>query len=158
MWQRDSPALYVCDVVSPVFLAAFLIERMEIDMSVVELLRWQYAGYAKFHQSRANLLLHIVVVPLFILGSVVLIVSLMKLTWLPALIAIALMVASMALQGRGHGREQLPPEPFTGAANVISRIILEQWVTFPRFVISGGWLRALRLSDRAESSRTEANL
>ena len=26
----------------------------------------------------------------------------------------------------------------------LSRIFLEQWVTFPRFVFSGGWWRALR--------------
>jgi len=146
MWRPDS-AIDVCDF--------FL--RMEIDISVVELLRWQYAGYAKFHLSRANLLLHIVVVPLFILSNVALLVSLVKLAWLPAAIAAGLMGTSMALQGRGHGREQLPPEPFTGAMNVISRIVLEQWITFPRFVFSGGWLRALRLSDPATSSRAQAN-
>jgi hypothetical protein len=54
------------------------------------------------------------------------------------------MVVSLALQGRGHRQEQVPPEPFTSPANAISRLLLEQWVTFPRFVLSGGWLRALR--------------
>jgi hypothetical protein len=28
--------------------------------------------------------------------------------------------------------------------NAISRIFLEQWVTFPRFVLSGAWMRAWR--------------
>jgi hypothetical protein len=26
----------------------------------------------------------------------------------------------------------------------VGRIFFEQWITFPRFVLSGGWLRALR--------------
>jgi hypothetical protein len=55
---------------------------------------------------------------------------------------------AMAFQGRGHKQEQVPPEPFTGPANALSRIFLEQWVTFPRFVLSGGWRRALRESSR----------
>jgi len=35
-------------------------------------------------------------------------------------------------------------EPFTGPLNAMSRIFLEQWVTFPRFVLSGGWSHAMR--------------
>ena len=57
-----------------------------------------------------------------------------------------LMALSMALQGRGHQREPVPPVPFSGAGNAIARIFLEQWITFPRFVLTGGWWRALRQS------------
>ena len=52
-------------------------------------------------------------------------------------------LSPVALQGRGHRKEPVPPEPFTGLGNALSRIFLEQWITFPRFVLSGGWLRAL---------------
>lgn len=62
----------------------------------------------------------------------------------PALVSLVVMVVSMALQGRGHRIEAVPPEPFTSAGNAVARIFLEQWVTFPRFVVSGGWIRALR--------------
>jgi hypothetical protein len=54
------------------------------------------------------------------------------------------MVLSIALQGRGHKREAIPPDPFTGPGNAIARIFLEQWVTFPRFLLSGGWSEAFR--------------
>jgi hypothetical protein len=113
-------------------------------MNIRELLRWQWEGYTQYHQSRANLLLHIVVVPLFLLGNVGLVLALINGAILPALLSLAAMVVSMALQGRGHGKEVVPPVPFSSRTNAISRILLEQWVTFPRFVLSGGWWRALR--------------
>ena len=53
------------------------------------------------------------------------------------------MVASAALQGVGHRTEPVPPEPFTSRSRLP---FLEQWINFPRFVLSGKWLRALRQS------------
>jgi len=38
-------------------------------MSVQQLLRWQWSDYAAKHRSRANLLIHIVAVPLFQVGT-----------------------------------------------------------------------------------------
>lgn len=113
-------------------------------MSVLELLEWQWSGYSRYHRSRANLLIHIVVVPLFLVGNVGLIIAIVERSALFGLVSLVAMVVSVALQGRGHRQEEVPPEPFTSAANAVSRIFLEQWVTFPRFVLSGGWLRALR--------------
>ena len=112
-------------------------------MSIDQLLRWQWEGYPRYHQSRANLLLHILMVPLFLIANVVLVVALVERSWWSALAAVAVMLLSVALQGRGHRRELVPPEPFTGPLNAVSRIFLEQWVTFPRFVLSRGWSRAL---------------
>ena len=108
------------------------------------LLRWQWEGYSRYHQSRANLLLHIVAVPLFLISNVAVVAALIARSWLPVLVAAAAMVVSLAVQSRGHRREAVPPEPFTSTANALSRIFLEQWVTFPRFVFSGRWFRALR--------------
>jgi hypothetical protein len=113
-------------------------------MSVSGLLDWQWRGYRTYHGSRANLLIHIVAVPLFLAGNVGLVAALMPRSWALAGASLVAMVVSLALQGRGHRREEVPPEPFTSPANAISRLLLEQWVTFPRFVLSGGWLRALR--------------
>jgi len=113
-------------------------------MSMSQLLRWQWEGYPRYHRSRFNLLLHIVHVPLFLMSNVALIMAFVQRSWLVGIVAVVLMVLSVALQGRGHRKEPLPPEPFTSPSNAVSRIFLEQWVTFPRFVLSGGWLRALR--------------
>ncbi len=113
-------------------------------MGIGELLRWQWDGYPRVHRSRTNLLIHIVVVPFFVLGNVGLVVALLSRSWPLGVVSLVIMVISVALQGRGHKQEQVPPEPFTGLTNAIARIFLEQWVTFPRFVLSGKWLRALR--------------
>jgi hypothetical protein len=113
-------------------------------MSVAELLRWQWDGCPRVHRSRSNLLIHIVVVPLFVLGTIGLIVGVLEGSPILGAVSLATMIISVALQGRGHKREPVPPEPFTGAANAVSRIFLEQWVTFPRFVMSGKWFRAFR--------------
>jgi hypothetical protein len=121
-------------------------------MSTSELLRWQWEGYPRYHRSRLNLLLHIVVVPLFLVGNVALLVAFVQLSWPLGIVALVAMVFSVALQGRGHRQEPVPPEPFTSPVNAVSRIFLEQWVTFPRFVLSGGWLRALREQSAPERS------
>jgi hypothetical protein len=113
-------------------------------MTIPELLRWQWQGYPRYHRSRPNLALHIVVIPAFVAANVTLVAALVGGAWLVAGVAALAMVASIALQGIGHKREPIPPEPFTGPANAVSRLVLEQWITFPRFVLSGGWLRAWR--------------
>lgn len=113
-------------------------------MNVSTLLRSQWAGYSRYHQSRPNLLLHIVFVPLFVASNVALFVALIEGRWLLALGAAALTGLSLAIQGRGHSKEPVLAEPFIGPVNAISRLVLEQWVTFPRFVLSGAWMRALR--------------
>jgi hypothetical protein len=116
-------------------------------MGPAELLKWQWNGYPRYHRSRTNLLLHIVVVPLFLTGNVALVVGLVGGSFLEAGLAAMAMVTSAALQGVGHRREPVPPEPFTSRWNAVARLFLEQWINFPRFVLSGKWLRALRQSN-----------
>ena len=117
-------------------------------MSISELLSRQWQGYPRYHRSRVNLLVHIIVVPLFLLGNVTLVVGIVQGSWLVAGLAAATMAASVALQGAGHRREPVPPEPFKGFLDAVSRIVCEQWITFPRFVASGGWLQAWRQTSR----------
>ena len=104
----------------------------------------QWANYRAAHRTRGNLLIHVVAVPLFILGNVVLVVALARGAWLVAGLAVLLMAASLGAQGRGHRREPMQPEPFSGLLNALARLLAEQWITFPRFVVSGGWAAAWR--------------
>ena len=124
-------------------------------MSIKELLQWQYASYEKFHRSRANLLIHILAVPMVLISNVALVMGLFRERWLSVGINLVLIVIFVALQSLGHGREAHPSQPFTGATNAITRIFLEQWITFPRFVISGGWWRALRRSQDTPAGETK---
>ncbi len=109
-----------------------------------DLLRWQWSDYATKHQDRVNLLVHIVAVPLFELATLALLAALA--TWRLALAGAAAVVLllAFAVQGLGHRREPSQPEPFLGAGDAVSRILAEQWITFPRFVLTGGWYRNLR--------------
>ena len=109
------------------------------------LLEWQWSDYAAKHRNRANLLLHIVSVPLFQLGTVILAYAAIRLSGAAAGLAVACMVAALVAQGRGHRLESEVPEPFRGAGDFVSRFIAEQLVTFPRFVLSGAWYRNLCL-------------
>jgi hypothetical protein len=116
-------------------------------MTLPELLQWQWDGYPRYHRSRGNLLLHILVVPLFLTGNLAVLLGIVTLTWLPVVAGVGLSVASLVLQGRGHRAEPVPPEPFTGPLNAIARLFCEQWITFPRFVLSGRWSEALRIAE-----------
>lgn len=135
-------------------------------MNPAELHRWQWSDYSANHASQANLWIHIVAVPLFLIGNILALAlpafagyaievyrqvgwgdgtgRSLALPFLMVLPGLLLSAVAMALQGMGHGKEAIRPKPFTGAWNAIARIFTEQWVTFPRFVFSGGWLRALR--------------
>lgn len=108
------------------------------------LARWQWEGYPLYHQARLNLLIHILLVPVFLAGNIVLLAGLALRSWPAAFAGIAAMALSFAAQGFGHKREANPSIPFASPVNALARIFLEQWFTFPRFVVSGGWARALK--------------
>jgi len=111
------------------------------------LLAWQWSDYADKHRHRANLIVHIPAVALFWLGAAS-IVWAAGVSHSPRRIAFGLVciVVSIAAQGRGHRFERETPTPFAGAGDFVTRVIAEQFVTFPRFVLSGAWYRALRQS------------
>ena len=115
------------------------------------LLAWQLRNYPAAHHDRTNLVLHAVTAPVFWSGTIALFaaapVGLSRLGTAGTALALAIagvlaMAAAVAIQGRGHARETGRPAPFRGPADVIVRIFLEQWITFPRFVASGGFSRA----------------
>jgi hypothetical protein len=122
-------------------------------MGPAQLLQWQWDGYPRYHLCHTNLLIHIVTVPLFLAGNIALVVALLHGAVTGAAVGLACMAASIVLEGRGHKLEKNPPEPFTSAMNAVARLYLEQWITFPRFFFSGGWIRALRASAHQAVSR-----
>ena len=87
--------------------------------------------YFRVHTNRTNLLLLLFAVSfafLIICGD-----------WPSALIAIAVAIGAMALQGRAHRREAEVSRPFMSLANFLRRWFSEQFVIFPVFVLTGRW-------------------
>jgi hypothetical protein len=115
-------------------------------MRLGELASWQHRDYEQYHRSRRNLLVHIVAVPLFLVGNALVLGALLVQAWALAAGALLLSLLAFLAQGLGHKGEPIPPVPFAGPGNAIARILVEQWVTFPRFVLSGAWAEAFRRS------------
>ncbi len=115
-------------------------------MSFEALLQTQWSDYAERHRDRVNLLIHIVAVPVFWLGTLNAVSALLFAGLFHSLGGLVLMAVALFAQGLGHDREAIQPEPFTSAWELVQRLAAEQFVTFPRFVISGGWWRNLNAS------------
>ncbi len=107
------------------------------------LLAWQFRNYSKGHRNRRNLTLHAATAPLFIAGTCSVLLAPFTSSWLLAF-AVPAVALSLLVQGRGHRLEGNPPSPFLGPGDFAARLLLEQWVTFPRYVLSGGFARAWR--------------
>ena len=109
------------------------------------LLAWQWSDYAAKHTNRVNLLLHVPAVAMFWWGTITIAYGIaVDRSVKEILVGVALLIGSVAIQGRGHRLEREAPTPFAGPADFVSRLLVEQWITFPRFVLSGAWARALR--------------
>jgi hypothetical protein len=115
------------------------------------LVSWQWDGYTANDVTRVNLVLHIVTVPVFIVGVLAVVASpVAGLGWLFA--GVGAMLVAFVAQARGHGGEPAAPVPFTGPGDFLSRFFVEQLVNFPRFVVTGGWLRAWRGAPRPSTA------
>jgi hypothetical protein len=68
--------------------------------------------------------------------------------WWLAPAGLGAMVLAIALQGRGHKMEQTAPVPFRGPLDVLGRLFFEQWITFPRYLLSGKLREAWRQGER----------
>jgi uncharacterized membrane protein YGL010W len=111
------------------------------------LLAWQWDTYERNHRDRLNLCVHFLAVPMFIAAVAASLVHLLRAEWLGAGVSLGVLVLAFLLQGFGHRREALAPVPFDGPADFLGRVFAEQFITFPRFVLSGGWMRNLVGSD-----------
>jgi O-antigen ligase len=70
-----------------------------LTMMRQRLLEWQWSDYAANRRNRANLLLHIVSVSLFQVGTVILAYAVIRLSGAAAGLAAACMVAAVVAQG-----------------------------------------------------------
>ncbi|TJY62185.1 terminase [Sinimarinibacterium sp. CAU 1509] len=113
-------------------------------MNFDALLQAQWSDYSERHQDRINLLIHIAAVPLFWLGTINAVSALLFSGLFAALGGVLLMALALFAQGLGHDREAIQPEPFSNAWDFVQRIVAEQFITFPRFVISGQWWKNLQ--------------
>jgi hypothetical protein len=112
-------------------------------MTLRELLRRQWRDYARNHQDPLNLLIHFLAAPLFIAGCLALALATAWQSGSLAMTASASIALSLVLEGVGHRRESHGPAPFANPWDFVRRYFVEQWITFPAFVLSGGWWRNL---------------
>ena len=121
-------------------------------MSIEKFLQWQWSGYSAAHRNRTNLLIHLVAVPLFMSATLLAVYALVRLS-LPTFAAAALcFLVSLIFQGRGHKLELTQPEPFKDGLDFLLRLFAEQWITFPRFVLTGRWYENLSEAATNQSS------
>lgn len=102
------------------------------------LLQRQWQGYAPRHRDRVNLTLHFLSAP-FMAAAIpaALWLGLGQGDWTLGGLALLALPVGLVMQGIGHKREAVAPEPFDGPLDFLGRISLEQVFTFPRYVLSG---------------------
>lgn len=107
-----------------------------------DLVTLQFAGYARAHGARANLAIHLASAPLFVAGVIGAPGAALAGHYSAAAILLGVALVAFFSQAVGHAREANAPEPFRSPLDVVARVFVEQFVTFPRFVLSGGFARA----------------
>ena len=114
-------------------------------LSFPELVSWAWRETPPVHRSTANLLIHVVAVPLFVLGHLLVVAGMV---FNPSLLlsALACILASLVLQRLGHSLEETPVHPFLGPRDFVRRLYAEQFYNYWRFLFSGGWYASLKAS------------
>lgn len=95
------------------------------------------------HRNPTNLLVHLLAVPLFVLGHVLLVAGFIVNPWLLP-IGVAGIAVSLAAQKYGHSLEQRQVHAFSGARDFVRRLYAEQFCNFWRFLFSGQWYASFR--------------
>ncbi len=113
-------------------------------MKLKELMSWQWRDYHQFHQSKVNLIIHVITTPIFILACLAMVFFALQLKWLAALGSLFLVFVAIGLQGFGHNKEENAPIPFDSASQAVKRILLEQFVSFPKYIWTGGVAKAMK--------------
>lgn len=105
---------------------------------------WQYAGYPKNHANRLNLILHLITAPIFVTCTIGTLYFLVRAYWINAAISFGAMLLVVVIQGIGHGKEPVKPDPFLSPLDFLARFFTENFLTFWRYVFSGKWLEAFQ--------------
>lgn len=59
--------------------------------------------------------------------------------WVNSAVSFGAMLLVVVVQGIGHGKEDVKPEPFLSPFDFLARFFTENFFTFWRFVFSGKW-------------------
>ena len=92
--------------------------------------------YQRLHQNKANLLIHIVGVPVFIIGNISLLIAIVNLNILSIVLSFLAIITSLGAQDRGHKFEKVAFEPFKNLLDFFKTIYLDQFIVFPIFFFS----------------------
>jgi hypothetical protein len=103
-----------------------------------------FAEHGRFHRNRRNLAIHLIAVPVFVVSTVAMLFHFAEGRFAMAAAFALGPAVSLALQGGGHRREEIPPKQSRGRGNFFKRILVEQFFTFPLFVLSGSFFRQWR--------------
>jgi hypothetical protein len=112
-------------------------------MTFPELVAWAWRETPPVHRNARNLAIHIVAVPLFVLGHGLLLGGVLASGWLVGA-GILCIVVSIAVQGFGHSLEQQQVHSFTGPRDFLRRLYAEQFCNFWRFLFSGKWYSSFK--------------
>ena len=115
-------------------------------ISFVELIGWAWRETLPVRRNTRNLVIHIVAVPLFVLGHVLLIGGVLASGWL-AVAGLLCVVVSIAVQGFGHSLERQQVHRFTAPRDFLRHLYAEQFFNFGRFLFSGQWYLSLNRRD-----------
>lgn len=122
-------------------------------MKLSDLLSWQWSAYPATHRRRINLLIHLVTWPFFVSGVLMILTGMLSLQPDYAIIGLLAAAGATIAQLRSHRFEPQSLRPFDGPFDLMSRFLAEQFITFPRFLFSGGFARAWReAGDKRESA------
>ena len=112
-------------------------------MSFGELVAWAWRETPPVHRNGTNLLIHLVAVPLFVVGHVVVLAGILFGAWL-LLAGLACIVVSLLLQKVGHAMERTQVVPFLGPRDFARRLYAEQFCNYWRFLFSGQWFASFK--------------
>jgi hypothetical protein len=119
-------------------------------MTFPELVDQQWSDYADRHRDKTHLMLKIVAVPLAWLAVIQAFgaLLLLLLPGVPGFGALAwafvMIAVSVFLQVRGAALEASKPKPFAFTKDTALWFAADDFVNFPRFVLTGEWLRNLK--------------
>lgn len=116
-----------------------------------DFLQWHWSIYSKAHQSKTNLVIHVFAVPLFVAAMFGIAIAVFQFSLLLGAISLAAAILSLVLQKKGHALEQNQPPTFAGIWDFLCRLLVEQFITFPRFLFTGEWSK--NLSYKRKNSR-----
>lgn len=105
--------------------------------------------YDRYHRNFLNLVIHVATVPLFVLAVACMAFAPFAAHWeLWWGAGVAVAVYCVLLQRFGHRFELYRLPPAGGPLAAMRRVLAEHFVEFPRFVLSGAYLRCWRIGAR----------